>query len=278
MTRFAWFAGDIIPDEWAAVGVNKQGRTVVGAGQGTGLTNRTLEGLFGSDTHILTEAEMAGHVHSFGFRNRNATYDANKYEVGTTQYNTESSSVGGNLPHNNIMPSVGLKLIYDSTGGELGVPLGEVMPFTGSTPPVDNFIFADGAAVSRTIYADLFALIGTAFGVGDGSTTFNVPNITNNTPVAVGQGTTTDLGGSGKVWTLGEYYGSDTHQLSINEMPSHHHNHSVVASGSQSGSSPRASIQNYNGTNPISTLSAGSDQAHENRQPFLAINYIIRAL
>lgn len=56
------------------------------------------------------------------------------------------------------------------------VPAGAVMNFAMSTPP-SGWIKANGAAVSRTTYAALFAAIGTTFGAGDGSTTFNVPDL-----------------------------------------------------------------------------------------------------
>ena len=55
------------------------------------------------------------------------------------------------------------------------VPTGTILPFGGTTAP-NGYLLCDGTAVSRTTYADLFAVIGTAYGIGDGSTTFNVPN------------------------------------------------------------------------------------------------------
>lgn len=55
------------------------------------------------------------------------------------------------------------------------VPRGVVFPFGGSVAP-DGFLICDGSAISRTTYADLFAVIGTTYGAGDGSTTFNLPN------------------------------------------------------------------------------------------------------
>ncbi len=57
------------------------------------------------------------------------------------------------------------------------VPRGVVFPFGGSVAP-DGFLICDGSAISRTTYADLFAVIGTIYGNGDGSTTFNLPNLT----------------------------------------------------------------------------------------------------
>lgn len=61
---------------------------------------------------------------------------------------------------------------------ELGVPTGTVFEVAGTTVPNDSYLLADGSAVSRTTYARLFARIGTIFGAGDGSTTFNLPNLT----------------------------------------------------------------------------------------------------
>lgn len=55
---------------------------------------------------------------------------------------------------------------------------GMVMPYAGSTAP-NGWLICDGSAISRTTYADLFAVIGTTYGAGDGSTTFNLPNFTN---------------------------------------------------------------------------------------------------
>ena len=73
--------------------------------------------------------------------------------------------------------------VYDGTtlvsvGGGETLPVGTILEFptTDSTKVPDGWLFCDGSAVSRTTYADLFALIGTAFGAGDGSTTFNLPN------------------------------------------------------------------------------------------------------
>jgi microcystin-dependent protein len=65
------------------------------------------------------------------------------------------------------------------------VPTGVYLPFGGSTAP-DGYLLCNGSAVSRRTYAGLFAVIGTTFGVGDGSTTFNVPNLANRLPIGAG--------------------------------------------------------------------------------------------
>jgi len=61
-------------------------------------------------------------------------------------------------------------------GAEPALPIASVLPFAGSTPP-SGWLLCNGAAVSRTTYADLFAAVGTTYGVGDGSTTFNLPDL-----------------------------------------------------------------------------------------------------
>src|SRR5258708_2604472 len=57
------------------------------------------------------------------------------------------------------------------------VPLGGLMPYIGSTAPNTAFVLPFGQAISRTTYATLFSLVSTTFGVGDGSTTFNIPDL-----------------------------------------------------------------------------------------------------
>ena len=91
--------------------------------------------------------------------------------------------------------------------------------YGGSTAPT-GYLLCDGSAVSRTTYADLYTAIGTTYGVGDGSTTFNVPNVKGKVPVGRDNGDTS-------FDTLGETGGEKTHTLTIAEMPSHTHTYSL---------------------------------------------------
>lgn len=68
------------------------------------------------------------------------------------------------------------------------VPVGSVFPFAGGSAPT-GYLLCDGSAVSRSTYDTLFALIGTDWGAGDGSTTFNLPDLRSRIPVGVGTGT-----------------------------------------------------------------------------------------
>ena len=85
------------------------------------------------------------------------------------------------------------------------------MPFAGTVAP-EGYLFCDGSAVSRTTYATLFGVIGTTFGAGDGSTTFNVPDLGGRVPLGV---SSTHL--------LGSTGGSETVTLTESELPSHVH-------------------------------------------------------
>ncbi|MEM7179569.1 MAG: phage tail protein [Spirochaetota bacterium] len=65
------------------------------------------------------------------------------------------------------------------------VPVGTTLPYAGSSAPT-GFLLCDGSAVSRTTYADLFAILGTTWGSGDGSTTFNLPDARAAVPAGAG--------------------------------------------------------------------------------------------
>ena len=97
--------------------------------------------------------------------------------------------------------------------------LGEIAWRASTTPPNASWVKADGQAISRTTYADLFTLIGTTFGIGDGSTTFNVPNLEDKT-----------LRGQSTNFALGSTGGSDSVTLAVNNLPEHTHDGATLSS------------------------------------------------
>lgn len=100
--------------------------------------------------------------------------------------------------------------------GATGVgPTGSITMFAGASAPTGHLL-CDGSAVSRTTYSTLFGVIGTAYGVGDNSTTFNLPNLKGKVPVGRDSADTAfDV--------LGETGGAKTHTLLAAEMPAHTH-------------------------------------------------------
>mgnify|MGYP002737943254 CR=1 FL=1 len=170
--------------------------------------------------------------------------------------------------------------ISSGLGGTVGaVPSGGVIPFAGSTAPA-GWLLCAGQAVSRTQYGELFAVLGTTYGSGDGSTTFNVPDLRGRVVAGVdnmgGTGasrltSTTITGGADAV---GEVGGSQTHTLTTSEMPAH--NHSVGGGGIVNDGGSQRAGSNFN-LNQLNTSTTGGGGAHNNVQPTMVLYYIIKA-
>jgi microcystin-dependent protein len=178
------------------------------------------------------------------------------------------------------------------------VPVGTVFPYAGSSAPA-GFLLADGSAVSRTTYAALFAVTGTTHGTGDGSTTFNLPNIKGRVVVGL-DASQTEFNAVAKTG------GEKTHLLTTAEMPSHTHIqdahihavtdpghvHSVLygSNGVQpvGTNAPRSNANDIGGatqsaTTGISIQSAtptnqntGGGGAHNVLQPYVTLPHIIK--
>lgn len=154
-----------------------------------------------------------------------------------------------------------------SGGGS--VPPGVVLDFAGSGSPPPGFIFCDGAAISRTTYANLFAAINTTWGIGDGSTTFNVPDFRRR--VCMGSGGT----GTGTIGsTVGSNGGEESTALTAANNGAHSHggfgsDFVMQAGGSIMGGTDFGSLQ-------PNTASSGSGTPHNTIQPALIVQKIIR--
>jgi microcystin-dependent protein len=162
-------------------------------------------------------------------------------------------------------------------------PTGCVFPFAGSTAPT-SFLLCFGQAVSRTTYADLFATVGTTYGAGDGSTTFNLPDLRGRVPAgldnmggtAAGRLTSTVLTASN---TLGATGGTQTHTLTEAQMPSHRHDiqrSNSAATSVAADASALYRIAQDTGASMTNTQGTGGSSAHLNTQPTVVLNYIIK--
>lgn len=158
-----------------------------------------------------------------------------------------------------------------ATGDTL--PVGSIMPYSKATAP-ENWLACDGSAVSRTDYSELFSAIGTIFGAGDGSTTFNLPNLKGRTIVGL-DASDTDFN------TIGKTLGEKTHTLTVAEMPEHTHKFraSTKLGNDEStityGEKISGSVISGNYGNAIQN--EGSSQSHNNIQPSFIGVYIIKA-
>ena len=147
-------------------------------------------------------------------------------------------------------------------------PVGSIKMYGGSTAPT-HWLFCDGSAVSRTTYSALFNAIGTTFGTGDGSTTFNLPDFRGRTAIGAGTGTASDA----TAHTLGSTGGAEKHKLEISEMPSHTHSGATLGWSPANGGTGNAFRAVIDGN----TNATGGNGKHNNMQPYTTINYIIFA-
>lgn len=181
------------------------------------------------------------------------------------------SSTGVELQAGTLVAGTPYVALYNSSdavfylrnfyGNPYNVPLGGMLPYIGSTAPNSSFVFPYGQAISRATYSALFTLVSTTYGTGDGSTTFNVPDLRGR--ALFGKD---DMGGSaasrlttalGAVdgATLGAVGGVQAITLAANQIPSLT---SVNASQAISVTSGATVVQAPS-TTPVQAISSGAN-------------------
>lgn len=191
---------------------------------------------------------------------------------------TTTLEPGADATVTNVGTAKDLILDFGIPQGEMGSPgetepIGTIKMYGGTTAP-DGYMFANGQAISRTTYSDLFAIYGTTFGAGDGSTTFNLPNLNGRTPVGLNAS-------DSNFNTIGKTGGEKTHTLTKTELPN------VQLSVFGSGTTDGNDILKFSSVG-VSTMTAGprigvtepmgSNQPHNNMQPYMVLNYIVKVI
>jgi microcystin-dependent protein len=274
-------------------------RVAVDDGQGTGLSSYSLGETGGAETVTLTVNQLPSHTHAVAVDLLPGTASSPigalfaKYP-GIPSYGTNASvamsssvvtSTGGGQSHTNIQPYLAINYMIAYTGifpqssGSTSTPdayVGEIRLVAFGTTPA-GWVDCDGQLLSVTTDSTLFHVIGTTYG-GDGTTDFAVPDLRSRVPLCA------NTSGS---YTLGQSGGEESHTLTVSEMPEHMH--SLEVSGSVATiSNPVGAVPARNaaadlmyGTTSGGTMgsaflsSTGGGQSHENRQPFLAVHFII---
>ena len=200
------------------------------------------------------------------------------------------------------LEGVGVFQRHPMGSSALLVPPGCISAYAGAAAP-GGWLICNGQEIDRQIYSNLFAVIGTLYGSGDGSTTFNVPNLKGRHIMGIDVSQT-------EFDVRGETGGEVKHTLTIDEMPTHNHNvidpghnHGVTDPGHQHGYANNAGDQGVTGgfssaadepeygqltsinttgisintnTTGITLGNTGGSQAHYVLDPYMALHYIIK--
>ena len=173
-------------------------------------------------------------------------------------------------------PSDGAKsLLGDGTWGSVqGIPTGVILPYGGAASPT-GWLFCDGAAVSRTVYSVLFGIVGSSYGPGDGTTTFNLPDLQGRAPV--GKGTHTDVDTLGKSDGIAAASRSNKHRHTVND-PGHSHSRAWGSIGGSEGDVNGRNAEGYYGgiTASATGITVGPAGTPLDTTPYLVTNYVIK--
>lgn len=253
-----------------------------------------MGGVDGELTHTLTQEELAKHKHT---GKTAITGDAGggtpvNYCSGDPDYGNpvipriETTEAGENVPHNNMQPYLILKYLIKTkpidtvdniiTNTELSFssPIGTIISFPSDTIP-NGWLLCDGSSYPKALFPNLSSVLKNEW--GGNSNNFNVPDLRGRTLVGADKGANV-VTTNNNVSNLG---GEEKHTLTVDELAQHSHIVSaVVGAHGDAYYSGGANADNFPVPNlpiPVQSLNTGSNDAHNNMQPYAVINYIIKA-
>ena len=163
---------------------------------------------------------------------------------------------------------IAVKHGISQSGSSDNFPIGSIVGFAGTSVP-NNWLIADGSEVSRETYSELFEVIGTYYGEGDGATTFNLPDMRGKVGVGL-LATDEDFN------ILGNIGGSKTHIQTIDEMPNHSHTIKYNTNGAGSNAGGTVALAASISTSTFPSGEVGGGQAMDIMNPYVVINYIVK--
>ena len=226
-----------------------------------------------SDTYVGTFSPALASI-STGME---FTFVASDSNVGTATFNPNGTGAktiiranGDTLHDGDIPKNTMAQLVYDGSNMRLvpqdSSPVGAISAYASASAP-NGWLLANGQAVSRATYSRLFALIKTQYGVGDNSTTFNVPDLGGRLPIGIGTGPA-----STSYDALGETGGHTTHTQTVAELAPHTH---TISNAGSPGSNVAQSGA-YGTNNDFQSGSTGSGTAMNIQNPYITVQYIIK--
>ena len=271
------FSGDITLDEITCRNANVTGIATVGTGLYVQGKLFDGDGDFGTAGQLLSSDGT-----DLNWINANTTSVANSINVGTNLDSTNADQfitfVGSNSGNNPIRVDNDLKYnpstntltvgtIVSTVGGTF--VSGMIILYGGAADAIPSgFVLCDGSAVSRSTYAALFAVVGTTHGSGNGSTTFNLPDLRGK--FVVGHHP------SNGDYDVGDTGGEESVTLTVDQIPPHSHvykNQVAIINASQR---PWPANNNDCRLDDADTSSTGGGQSHENRPPYYALMFIVK--
>lgn len=215
-------------------------------------------------------------VESLGFIAPTIVDKSNVYspQVGEIVYDSSDSTFYGRTQGSNWV---------SLTAGSSIVPAGSLLPYAGTSAP-SGYLLCDGRAVSRTTYANLFAVIGTAYGNGDGSTTFNLPDLRGRFLRGVSGTSGNDPDASSRTAISGGNTGNNIGSYQSDDFKSHTHNMQAANATAGSGVAAGSTLANagsaytVGGTPTLTPMysTVTSTGGSETRPVNVYVNYIIK--